>query len=381
MYKSFTFLAIIVYNYNKYYNYKLFSVEKGVFMSSVQTLKPGNLIEIELQRIGESTKLKTVIDTAMVDNTLTILSPMDKGKTVPLHVDERIKVIYIVENADQGSDVYAFKAKVVGRVSKGNVQITKLVKTGKPEKVQRREFFRLGLVKTLDIVFEDKVIAVLTKDISGGGMRGYCSSRVPVQSIVQVRLPMKEGKLITVSGKVIDCSLVNQSNSKFDIRITFSEINKREKSDLITYIYSKQSEVLKGQLRSKLGDEYSIEEGQFGSYYNQSFANRITSLLPLINWFFTLYLVTVVVQSKPATHSGMARKFGIYIAEYWDLEVLQGALPWALVIIVIGLIGTLLKNTTDSQSISKSPINFIIQIIIAFAVIAFYYIMLGLATA
>ena len=132
-------------------------------------------------------------------------------------------------------------------------------------------------------------------------------------------------------------------------------------------------------MKSKIGEEEADFSGvHFGDYFEEPTAIRFVKLIPLINWFLTLYMITIVVKAKPATINPGGPFARGYIPKFWKLDVLATALPWALVIIAFDVIGLLLKSSNPDPRTKHRIFSYIAQITIAIICIVFYFVMLSL---
>ena len=129
-------------------------------------------------------------------------------------------------------------------------------------KFQRREFYRLKCTIDADIIPltdeerknfdvtgklpdnfvmpEDKGIIV---DISGGGLRLFSKKQYDADSIVNVSFPIQVGdrsRYMKLMAKVVMSMRNQNSDSVYDSRLQFVNMQKEDTEDIVKYVFAQQ---------------------------------------------------------------------------------------------------------------------------------------------
>ena len=108
------------------------------------------------------------------------------------------------------------------------------------EQIQRREYFRLSLLKEIAVnLLGDPPIKGITQNISAGGIKCYVSSEIRSGATIQVHLDIEPTPLV-LRGKVLECAPLPDSISHTLLRIQFIELEPKEQRTLTAYILKQQ---------------------------------------------------------------------------------------------------------------------------------------------
>ncbi|MBF8983075.1 PilZ domain-containing protein [Lutibacter sp. B2] len=208
----------------------------------------GIKIEIELQgkKRTNSPKLISQVIDIMSDDIFMISVPTSQGMLVPITVGEKICIMY----SQKASAVYGFDVRVLERVKKSELYCMKVEKAGEMFKIQRRNFFRLEAMLNAAVKKVDEhgnielTIQGLTKDISGGGLCLIIKEPLKIGENVEVMLKTGE-KNISVRGAVLRCVKYQEFDYKFELGITFKDIDEKMREEIISYIFEHQRKMRK----------------------------------------------------------------------------------------------------------------------------------------
>ncbi|TCO79927.1 flagellar brake protein [Marinisporobacter balticus] len=203
-------------------------------------------IELEHPLMNKSTKFVSQVMDIIDEKAMFIATPIAKNVLVPIDIGKIIKISYFKKNLG----TYGFNAEVVERKNVGDISYMRVKKIGEVFRIQRRNFFRLEVLLNGEVnVIEsqngnEKTISVLTKDISGGGVRVISKEALEVGSAVEIKIETKN-KPIVVQGEVLRCVLYEESNYNFDIGIIFKDIDKKEREQIIAFVFDYQRRMRK----------------------------------------------------------------------------------------------------------------------------------------
>lgn len=189
--------------------------------------------------------LSHVID-IVNDHELLIAIPTLKNVITPISVGEIINIQY----SKKGLASYIFKAEVVNRRNTNKLSCMKIRKSSEISRIQQRDYFRLKMVtnaeiKTIDPQSGEEItMLVLTKDISGGGLRVISKKELQVGNIVDIKIDTNK-KSIVVKGKVLRCTIDEKSDHDFDVGISFTYVNQKDREEIISFIFEYQRKLRK----------------------------------------------------------------------------------------------------------------------------------------
>jgi len=205
-------------------------------MHILSELKVGERIEIEVrQYVREDEQLVSqVID--IRDESFLIINPIKQGTPYPLSLGQQIKVIFY--RGDKG--IFRFNAEVKKRINKSLI-IYEVVPVGEADKIQRRFYYRLELVRRVILkpCDEDEEIDGMMKDISGGGIKVYSKVPLPVGTKVDCKIYLKDNEIIDVTGKVVRSYREPDVNEHIT-GISFLGIPENTRSKIIAFIFERQ---------------------------------------------------------------------------------------------------------------------------------------------
>lgn len=216
------------------------------------------VVEIEPnKRISLKSELIEVVTEAKI----AVSIPIHQGHRYPLEVGKRLTVYFKKE--DLG--VCNFSGLVVSRQAEGATPILFIQMVSQVGKNQRRDYFRLPLItdvilkipdgvtiekqvnngKVIDVeVVNFKQIAVVTKDISGGGLRTLVGERL--ESGLRVRIIIiLEKERVEVQAEVVRCQLFDEAVKRYDCGFRFLELEEKDRSRIIAFIFEKQRNLRK----------------------------------------------------------------------------------------------------------------------------------------
>ena len=214
-----------------------------------EQLVVGGKVELfkKSRRIKENGETKEMLVSQIMDindETIICTMPSRQGKMIVLEVGTLIEAFFYTGN-------YIYKLRPE----------TALVK------FQRREFYRLKCTIDADIIpltdEERKIFDVTGKlpdnfvmpedkgiivDISGGGLRLFSKKQYDADSIVNVSFPIQVGdrsRYMKLMAKVVMSMRNQNSDSVYDSRLQFVNMQKEDTEDIVKYVFAQQRMIRK----------------------------------------------------------------------------------------------------------------------------------------
>lgn len=223
-----------------------------------------NVTDIELaveiapdKRISLKCQLIEILTAAKFAVTL----PTYEGRRFPLEIGKKVLVYFKKE--DLG--VCHFSGLVVSRQIDDELPVLFIQMVSSIDKIQRRDYYRLPLVtdvilkiptgvviekqvdkgKIIDVeVVSYKQLSVITKDISGGGMRTLVGEPLELGQKIRTIIILEKER-IEVEGEVVRCRLFDPSVKRYDCGIKFRDVEEKDRSKIIAFVFEKQRNLRK----------------------------------------------------------------------------------------------------------------------------------------
>ncbi len=173
---------------------------------------------------------------------VTIAWPLERGTLVPIRRGQRLSLSFVRQNS-----AYMFLGMVQEQVQKPLPHL-KIHLLGPPQKVQRREFFRLKVAVDVEIagvirhpVEGEKVLYFdsHTYDLSGGGMAIRSDQSIPVGSMLEVKLALLDGEPpMKIIARVVSSLPVQGADGRYlsHLGISFPGIKEIERRRIVRYL-------------------------------------------------------------------------------------------------------------------------------------------------
>ncbi len=115
------------------------------------------------------------------------------------------------------------KVMVLERKKVESQSVIILSKVSSPKKVQRRNTYRLHILKNVTYNYLGQNKVILLKNISAtGGLRGgIIEERIPYDTEVMIHLDLENESDMDIKCKVVACDQVSNSMIQHDIRLQF----------------------------------------------------------------------------------------------------------------------------------------------------------------
>ncbi|MGV8146367.1 MAG: flagellar brake protein [Alkaliphilus sp.] len=207
-------------------------------MTIISELEIG--IKLEISRAIETDQRgKKAVTSQLLDKNeeyLFISQPIFKGLPYQIDISNKIKIIF--NHKDKGT--FSIIGEVINKKT-NKVTIYCVKPINEPVVVQRREYFRIDMLKNViirDLKNNDQ-INCYSKNVSGGGIKLICNKKIETGKLVECKLYFKEGHLITTVGKVLKASKC-MDDTKYEINLEFENISDVTRNRIIAFIFEYQ---------------------------------------------------------------------------------------------------------------------------------------------
>ena len=251
-------------------------------------LKTGSLVEVSLDTSqNKNIKLKTIVESILDDKRLVLFAPVFKGVNYPLRIHQAFDLImvYKQEHLDQ-YDIFSCQCEVLERMQTDSISTIKILRTGEFKQIQRRNYFRLPLIKTMQFTYENRVYQLLSKDLSGNGLKGYVDFKLPLDAEGILNLDTEDGTL-SINFKVIECNPDPEHVNRYELRASFIRVKNTQRSALLKYIFAKQSEVIRKQIDFNNSPSILNTDQHYGDYFQVPPREKVARLGTVGLWALT----------------------------------------------------------------------------------------------
>ncbi len=337
-------------------------------MFKLNLLKAGTLIELHIKNNGNILKLNTIVEN-VYDNLLTVFAPFYEGKIHFIEKNTKIEVLVNYKNTKENKfEQYSFECKLKEKFIENNISLLILEKIGDYKKIQRRNFYRLPLLKELTAYKNDKEFKMLSENISGNGIKGWTKEEIKNSDNILIELKTPDGILL-LNTKVID-SIFDNELYRYDIRCEFIEISDVDMNILMKFINNKQIENIKNALGYN-SQVFISTDVHYSEYYTESTFHKFVRILPILGWAFTLIALAYSIRAFQNNNFGLNFFFSEFNRKFKP-EFLIYARNTAYISILISLLGLILSNIFNKKKRFGSTVNYLIQMIIAGIVMIIY---------
>lgn len=203
-------------------------------------LNPGDKIEIEINRGDKKETLISQVEEVLPDGIVADL-PIKKAKYVFLRLDEPVTVIYRIAEF-----LYGIEARVVAHEKKP-IHMVVLKFTKDPQKIQRRNFYRLKTLIPVKFMMvqqqgqmgvEIKEYDGLVKDLSGNGVRLSSHIKLNPGTLLLVKIKLEEFGTVDVKGRVVRSHDEGCRTKVYETGIQFENIDRKTQDKIFMYIFN-----------------------------------------------------------------------------------------------------------------------------------------------
>ena len=238
-----------------------------------KVLKIGNKVDLtkSADSINSEKKYFSQILDLIDDDKAVMAMPTENGRVIPLTVGDRYSAFFYTAGG-----IFTCKCEIVERYKEDGFFVMLVKFLSQFEKYQRRQYFRLDLLRNIEFRFsplqeeliakkieEDKFDSEITKqkfvntlkairnnwqmgvatDISGGGMKFNSNAPDDDEKKVVVKIKFSVAHKdyeYEILSDIVAKSAVRNKTGFTEYRIKFSSITKEERENLIKYIFEEE---------------------------------------------------------------------------------------------------------------------------------------------
>lgn len=330
-------------------------------------LKVGALVEMTLLNDKNiEIHLNTIVENVISDTELDLFAPIYKGVNFPLRSKQGFNLIMISKHdqADQ-YDIHSCRCKVIERKQTGNISIIKIQRVGEITQIQRRDYFRLPLIKSMTFLYENRVYQILSKDLSGNGIRGFIDLKLPIESEGILQLDTGT-ETLSINFVVIDCHMDPDQSRRYELRASFNQLKSSQLSKLLKYIYARQSETIRKQIDFKSSSSL-YQHQHYSDFFDMSTREKISRISPPILWALTLTEVAYFSLAFKNLDVGLNRFFKVFRRTFRP-EFLDFSAIFAVIIWFTALIAIYFNETYNTKTKTAVRFHILANILISIAI-------------
>lgn len=337
-------------------------------------LKVGSLVEMELVTTQDKIiKLKTIVEEIIDESQIKLFAPISRGTNYPIRLDQKFTLITVFKYPTVDKyDILSCQCKITDKQKEGKISTIEITKTGMFSQIQRRNYFRLPLIKNIDIIHDEKKYELLSKDLSGTGIRGYISQSLPENTEGFLMLDVGN-KILELNIKIIECKPDPDHSYRYELRGSFINIRNSQLSSVLKYIFNKQSETIRKQIDLK--DYVSIldTEAKYSDFFSMSSIEKTIRATPIVLWALTMIEYVYLLGAFKENNMGLNFFFREFIRTYRP-EFLLTANSIAIIIVVFATINLLLNLIYNNKTKLRITINLIVIMVLAFITMFIHYL-------
>lgn len=228
----------------------------------IELLENVEQVDIEIEGRNQiRLRMKSEIHEVVSSSKVIVAMPIYEGRRFPLDIGKRILIFFNKNN----EGIYSFNGLVVQRDLKNEIPVISVQRVTPVRKTQRRDYFRLDVVMDAKVLIPDGVIKekrifkgkieeveevkyneidIVSKDISGGGLRAISSYKIELGTMVILVLYLDKKK-IEIHSEVMRCNVMTDSIIRYDLGLKFKEMDEKTRSAVISFIFDRQRNLRK----------------------------------------------------------------------------------------------------------------------------------------
>ncbi len=343
---------------------------------------------VELVRLGShsgiSNRFKTMVEKQESADELLLYMPITKGKIVSLGVGEILKMNYVgLDTYNDKYDVYELRVEVTDVVTYDNLSMMYVKRISDVKKVQRRDFFRLDIIKPILIesVDDETSIEVITRDISAGGMQAMSPVELEKDSEFAVYMNIIHEEPIIVIGKVLDCSYSTEikAGNKYQVRFQFLDVEKSVRGEMVKQINNLQA--MEIRKRRKVRSNYSdavmqhIEQELLSQYNVDSKFDSKMRYVIILDLLLLIGVISMFVLSSPK--QSWAPMFGRSVTATWNKEILNINVWASVTMLLVSIIGIVFDR---NHYVGRKSVNLVFVVLSSLSLVAILFTMTVLSS-
>lgn len=341
-------------------------------------IKIGTLLEVEYNDpFNGPVKVKTVVEDGLENNQFAIATPMHKNISSPIQVGEFLRISFLVKKDDfEKPEVYVFTAKVRSRMAIDDMPILGMTITSEPKSFQRRDYFRVAVIKQFQLQQDGITRTVQTKNISASGMKLMTNGRLKDDVFCELNFQL-EDEAFTIESKVVDQSPVTHGKYSHEIAVKFIDMKEIDRKRLIKILYVMQSDALRKKLRpNQYGHLYEDLYGNFKE--KRTFEDRrvrVIRYITALSWFLGFIAFGLINQARPRHSFGIEVFFNEVKGNMWDPLTLNAAFAASVLLLGLSLTGAYLNSTRLKREGDRFHYSLIFMSVLSIIIITLYFVL------
>lgn len=339
-----------------------------------KNLRLGSLVEIEIMnRQNQMIKLKTIVEDIIDDSTMRLFAPVHNGSQYPIKENQSFNLITVFKYPTVDKyDIMSCRCKMIRRQRVENISTITITKSTQFQPIQRRNYFRLPLIKTIPIMQNGIQYDMLSKDLSGNGIKGYIAKKLDINQEAVLKLDIGE-KILELRLKILQCSPDPEHTYRYELRATFLNIKNTQLSQLLKYIFNKQSEAIRKQIDSKEYISILDTDKSYSDFFTISNLEKMIRVTPIFLWALTMVHLAYLTNAFRKDNMGLNFFFGEFSRQFKP-ELLSTANSIALITLMLLVISFTINNLYNKRTRGHLNIHFAIQTLIALVTVIIYFI-------
>ncbi|MCF6097056.1 flagellar brake protein [Thermovorax subterraneus] len=198
-------------------------------------LEIGMRVEIEVERDKQKILLPSKVED--IENERYFLGmPFFEGKIFFLESEETIKIYFAKNNS-----FYYIQGKVVEK-KYAPIPVIGVVLDGKPEKNQRRNYFRVQVMRRIKLrpIDSDSWMKAFLVDLSASGALIYFGRQLEKGDFVELKLPL-DFKELELKARVVRIEKDQLRRvQQYNVGVQFIDISEQQRDDIIKFVLAEQ---------------------------------------------------------------------------------------------------------------------------------------------
>lgn len=221
-------------------------------MSLSKLFKIGDKVNVKAMGKSDYYTYVSQVTDIFGDEFIEISFPMYKNRTIYFINGE--KLILVIGKREA---VFEFQAVVIEKKYE-NIPIMRLKVISEPIRIQRRNYYRLKIIKPIryrlidaSMDSEDESVKYnkgFLLDISEGGIMFCTKEELEEKDSLELIFDIEDRKDVIFKGKIVRKIYNAEKSGIYEYGVEFDEINKKDRNKLAKFIFAEQRKMLKKEM-------------------------------------------------------------------------------------------------------------------------------------
>ncbi|MCD4714713.1 MAG: PilZ domain-containing protein [Clostridiales bacterium] len=343
-------------------------------------LLPAHSIEISVEEKDENGNsniklLKTVVETGYEDGKFRAVAPILHGNVYNFHPGDLIDVIFLLKDENKG--IFSISCKVTERSIEENLSIISLDVLSEPQKIQRRQAFRVNVFNTYTFKYRGTERALVSKDISSTGMLALTNAYMKPSDTFELLFDANVSgsdqennpdKIFRIKCRVLE-STAEPEIRRYSNRIRFEGMSPTESKYLLQFLYAKQTEIIQSMPEYENYLDKLFSDQSSDRRKNMDRIQRRVHMIGYLNLFVVFFAFVFLLFAQPAPIYGLDRFFDYYRPKVWNIGYLRAAMGSASLAVLMGLAGLMMNATRLKRKNDTLNSGVIVSLILGLVII------------